>query len=92
MLKQKALSVFKALQLVALERLSPLPFPSALRAEILQLQHSTAKVTSFVKRSQVPVLKQKCYFLLTAMTLSFSSITALSSVSLNEMKTVTLLV
>ena len=92
MLKQKALSVFKALRLVALERLTPLPFPSALRAEILQLRHSAANVTSCVKRSQVPVLKQKCYFLLTAMTLSFSSITALSSASLNEMKTVTLLV
>ncbi|XP_035883407.1 uncharacterized protein LOC118500956 [Phyllostomus discolor] len=65
--------------------------PSSLQ-EILQLQHSIVNVTSYVKLSQVPILKQNWYFLLTAITLSLTSIIALSSVNLNEMKTVKLLV
>lgn len=84
--KHMVLYVFKVFQLL-LSNLSP----SFLLAEILLLHHSILNVISYVKLSQVLILIQNCYFLLTAMILSLTSIIALSSVNLNETKTLKLL-
>ena len=69
----------------------PNPFSSFLLAEILLLHHRILNVISYVKLSQVLILRQNCYFLLTAMILRLTSIIALSSVNLNETKSLKLL-
>lgn len=89
--KLMVLYVFKAFQLLLPELLSPHPFFSFLLAEILLFHHSILNVISYVKLSQVLILRQNCYFLLTAMILRLNSIIALSSVNLNETKSLKLL-
>lgn len=65
------------------------PFLSSLLAEIWLFCYSIINVISCVKLSQVLILKRDCYFFLT---LSLTSIRALSSVNLKETKTLKLLV
>lgn len=67
------------------------PFSSFLLAEILLFHHSILNVISYVKLSQVLILRQNCYFLLTAMILRLTSIIALSSGNLNETMSLKLL-
>ena len=89
--KLMVLDVFKHFNFFCLNCSLPNPFFSFLLAEILLFHHSILNVISYVKLSQVLILRQSCYFLLTAMILRLNSIIALSSVNLNETKSLKLL-